>query len=60
MILIRIVFTECRFNAESPNVVHMSIKPQEMVDDEEASKQKNMGRDRDGEERTAGCHCIIL
>jgi len=51
---------ECRFNADTPNVVHMSIKPQEMVDDEEASKQKNLGRDRDGEERTAGCRCVIL
>ncbi len=60
MVLIRVLSTECRFNADSPNVVHMSIKPQEMVDDEEASKQKNLGRDRDGEERTAGCHCIIL
>jgi len=51
---------ECRFNADTPNVVHMSIKPQEMVDDEEASKSKNLGRDRDGEEGTAGCRCVIL
>jgi len=51
---------ECRFNADTPNVVHMSIKPQEMVDDEEASKSKATGRDRDGGEGTAGCRCVIL
>jgi len=51
---------ECRFNTDAPNVVHMTVKPQEMLDEEDASKSKATGRDRDGGERTAGCRCVIL
>jgi len=53
---------ECRFNAESPNVVHMTVKPQEMTEDEEQhTKGGKAGRSgSDGEERTAGCRCVIL
>lgn len=52
--------TECRFNTDSPNVVHMTVKPQEVVDEEDASKAKAMGRDGAGSERTAGCRCTIM
>ncbi|KAI9736462.1 MAG: hypothetical protein M1818_006196 [Claussenomyces sp. TS43310] len=51
---------DCKFNADSPNVVHMTVKPQDMVDDEEGSKGKASGRDRDGNETTTGCRCVIL
>ncbi|KAK5008768.1 hypothetical protein LTR16_005577, partial [Cryomyces antarcticus] len=47
-------FSECRFQAESANVVHMTIKPQEVVDDEDAKIGKGISRDRDNE-RTPGC-----
>ncbi|KAI4721786.1 hypothetical protein E4T48_02042 [Aureobasidium sp. EXF-10727] len=60
---------ECRFSDSAPNVVHMSVKPQEVIDDEEnakSAKGKNSGgggarpRSRgDGDEPTAGCRCII-
>ncbi|KAM0315421.1 hypothetical protein ACHAO8_003998 [Botrytis cinerea] len=51
----------CKFNPETSNVVHMTIRPQDIVDEEDASKAKSMGRGRgeDGES-TAGCRCVIL
>lgn len=54
--------TDCRFNHTEPNVVHMTVKPQEVVDDEENAKtaKSGSGRDRDGGERSAGCRCVIL
>jgi hypothetical protein len=52
--------TECRFNEKEANVVHMTVRPQDIVDEEDASKGKGMGRDRDGNESTAGCRCVIL
>ncbi|KAI4686563.1 uncharacterized protein J4E84_005844 [Alternaria hordeiaustralica] len=52
---------DCRFQTDSPNVVHMTVKPQEMVDDEENAKTGKTGSRRDNdEEPTAGCRCIIL
>lgn len=50
---------ECRFNAESANVVHMTVRPQDIVDEEDASKGKGLGRDRGDGESTAGCRCVI-
>ncbi|KAK0124926.1 hypothetical protein ONS96_008801 [Cadophora gregata f. sp. sojae] len=50
---------ECRFNAESANVVHMTVRPQDIVDEEDASKSKTLARDREGGEATAGCRCVI-
>ncbi|KAF2472236.1 ubiquitin-like protein [Lindgomyces ingoldianus] len=51
---------ECRFQTEAPNVVHMTVKPQEVVDEEDAKTGKGGGR-RDGEEEVhAGCRCVIL
>ncbi|KAF1835499.1 hypothetical protein BDW02DRAFT_567972 [Decorospora gaudefroyi] len=53
---------ECRFQTDTPNVVHMTVKPQEVVDDEEnAGKTGKTGNRRENEdEPTAGCRCIIL
>jgi len=51
---------ECRFNTEATNVVHMTVRPQDIVDEEDASKSKALGRDREGGEGTAGCRCVIL
>ncbi|KAF2869740.1 ubiquitin-related domain-containing protein [Massariosphaeria phaeospora] len=49
---------DCRFSNEAPNVVHMTIKPQEVVDEEDA---KTGGAKKDGDEEAhAGCRCVIL
>ena len=45
-------------NGLTPHIIHMTIKPQEIVDEEDA-KMKSGGRDRDGNERSPGCRCII-
>lgn len=51
---------ECRFQNESANVVHMTVKPQEIVDEEDAKTGKG-GKTRDGDEEIhAGCRCVIL
>ena len=51
---------DCRFNAEGANVVHMTVRPQDIVDDEEAAKGKSSGGNRGEGEDTAGCRCVIL
>jgi hypothetical protein len=45
---------------ETPHVVHMTIKPQEVVDDEDARIAKGGSRDREGAERSPRCRCIIM
>lgn len=54
------VLKECRFNTEATNVIHMTVRPQDIVDEEDAAKGKGLGRDREGGEGTAGCRCVIL
>ncbi|KAI0997320.1 hypothetical protein K3495_g10867 [Podosphaera aphanis] len=49
-----------RFNKESPNIIHMMIRPQEITDDEDRSKSKSTSRNRDHGETTAGCRCAIM
>ena len=52
---------DCKFEIGTiPHVVHMTVKPQDIVDDEDAKGSKTGGRDRDGNERSPGCRCIIL
>lgn len=55
-----LVATDCRFYENQANVVHMTVRPQDIVDEEDASKGKGMGRNGDGNESTAGCRCVIL
>lgn len=51
---------DCRFQTDTPNVVHMTVKPQEVVDEEDAKTGKG-GHRRDGDEEShAGCRCVIL
>ena len=45
---------------DTPHVVHMSVKPQEAIDEEDAKMAKGSARDRDDSERTSGCRCIIM
>ncbi|KAL8669659.1 MAG: hypothetical protein Q9168_005755 [Polycauliona sp. 1 TL-2023] len=52
---------DCRFESGLiPHVVHMTIKPQEIMDEEDAKMAKTSSRDRDGNEVSAGCRCVIL
>lgn len=51
---------DCKFKSDTLNVVHMTVKPQDMVDEEDAKLAKQGGRDRDGDGRTPGCRCILM
>ncbi|KKY13945.1 hypothetical protein UCRPC4_g06889 [Phaeomoniella chlamydospora] len=53
---------DSKFSPDSPNVVHMTIKPQELIDEEDAKGGKGTfsTREREGSERSPGCRCIIL
>ncbi|EHL03263.1 hypothetical protein M7I_0478 [Glarea lozoyensis 74030] len=53
------LISQCRLNADSANVVHMTVRPQDIVDEEDASKGKGMGRDRGDGESNAGCRCVV-
>lgn len=51
---------ESKFSLGSAaHVVHMTVKPQDIVDEEDA-KIKTGGKDREGSDRTHGCRCVIL
>ncbi|KAF7718555.1 Uncharacterized protein PECH_003103 [Penicillium ucsense] len=52
--------SDSRFSADHPNVVHMTVKPQEIIDEEDAKGAKShMSREREASERSPGCRCII-
>ncbi|KAI4242121.1 MAG: hypothetical protein L6R40_004163 [Gallowayella cf. fulva] len=52
---------DCRFvSGLMPHVVHMTIKPQEIIDEEDAKIAKTGSRDREGNEGSTGCRCVIL
>lgn len=51
--------SEYRFSAEAPNVVHMSVKPAEMLEEDEAAKGKTGSSGARTTERGSGC-CVIL
>ncbi|KAJ4294724.1 hypothetical protein N0V88_004958 [Collariella sp. IMI 366227] len=49
-----------QFSQDSPNVVHMSVRPPEMMEEEETGKAKSTrGESRRGREGGGGC-CVIL
>ena len=51
---------ECKFNVESPNVVHMTVKPQEILEDEDVKQASKHGRRGSEGERTGFRCCVIL
>lgn len=54
-------FGDCKFVVgPTTHVVHMTIKPQEIVDEEDAKMAKSGTRDRDGNDRSPRCRCVIL
>lgn len=53
--------SEARFGRTNSNIVHMTVRPQEVVDEEENAKAANTGTNqRDDSERSPSCRCIIL
>ncbi|PSR90633.1 ubiquitin-related domain-containing protein [Coniella lustricola] len=48
-----------RFSADAPNVVHMSVKPAEMLEEDEAGKGKSTTSGGRSNEGGSGC-CVIL
>ncbi|KKK20180.1 hypothetical protein P175DRAFT_075308 [Aspergillus ochraceoroseus IBT 24754] len=52
--------SDSRFSADAPNVVHMTVKPQELIDEEDAKGAKTQyPRDREASERSPRCRCVI-
>lgn len=50
-----------KFGHDSPNVLHMTIKPQDYVEDEDAKGGKStLSGNRDSEGRSPGCRCVIM
>ncbi|KAJ6184917.1 hypothetical protein N7519_006218 [Penicillium mononematosum] len=53
--------SDSKFSKEHPNVVHMTVKPQEVVDEEDAKGAKaQYSREGEANERSPGCRCVIL
>ncbi|EEP75859.1 conserved hypothetical protein [Uncinocarpus reesii 1704] len=53
--------SDSKFNRDTPNVVHMTVKPQDIVEEEDAKATKgHYSRDREESDRSPGCRCIIL
>jgi hypothetical protein len=50
---------ECKFNTEAPNVVHMSVKPQEIAEEDDVKNPKHHRRMSEGDRRSFNC-CIVL
>ncbi|KAI6244431.1 hypothetical protein HI914_04080 [Erysiphe necator] len=50
----------CRFNNISSNVVHMTVRPQDIGDEEDTSKSKILSKDRENREISTGCRCTLM
>lgn len=54
---------DCRLNQDTPNVVHMTVRPPEVGDDEMTQRSaKGLGRagDNGNGGSTPSCRCVIL
>ncbi|KAF3179676.1 hypothetical protein TWF106_002849 [Orbilia oligospora] len=56
---------DCRLQLESPNVVHLSLRPADIAEDEVTTKSGkftgfNGNNGRTGERPSPGCRCVIL
>lgn len=51
------------FKMDATNVVHMTVKPADLIDDDDAAaKSTGKGgvlRAQDGEDSGAGCRCVV-
>ncbi|RKF58719.1 putative e3 ubiquitin-protein ligase [Erysiphe neolycopersici] len=55
-----LLLKNCRFNNTSSNIVHMTVRPQDIGDEEDTSKSKITSKDRENREITAGCRCTLM
>lgn len=55
-----LLLKNCRFNNTSSNIIHMTVRPQDVGDEEDTSKSKITSKDRDNREITAGCRCTLM
>lgn len=53
---------DLKFNEAAANVVHMSIKPQDFMEDEDAkgSKATKTQSNHGAEDRSPGCRCSVM
>lgn len=51
---------DCRFNQHGTNVVHMAIRPNDIVEEEETERKRNERSMRDDQEDTPGCRCVLM
>lgn len=52
---------DSRFNTDAPNVLHMTIKPQDFVEEEDAKGAKgSYASARENEGRSPGCRCSVM
>jgi len=50
-----------KFGLDSPNVLHMTIKPQDYIEEEDAKGGKSTySNNRESEGRSPGCRCAIM
>ncbi|KIW64150.1 hypothetical protein PV04_09104 [Phialophora macrospora] len=49
-----------KFSTDSPNVLHMTIKPQDFIEDEDAKGGKSTYSAHREENRSPGCRCVIM
>lgn len=62
-VLLMVYIAECRFSESAPNVVHMSVKPADAMEDDDTAKagsKSSIRQGRDSAEREPGCRCVIL
>ncbi|KAI5291709.1 hypothetical protein KEM54_001465 [Ascosphaera aggregata] len=54
--------SECKFNHDAPNVVHMTLRPPSVVEEENDPRNAKgtTQREREADDRTPGCRCVIL
>lgn len=55
---------DCRLNPDTPNVVHMTVRPTDSGDDDATQRSNKIGfggRDRERREGSSpSCRCVIL
>lgn len=59
----RYMMTEYHLSKDSPNVVHMSVRPAEMMEEDEGAKGKTSSRESRsgrGEGRGSGGGCCVI
>lgn len=52
---------DSRFSTgDALHVIHITVKPQDVIDEEDARIAKGGSRERDGSERSPRCRCIVM